>query len=63
MRIGSVVMTTGLYVSAFTPSLELMFFTFGIVVGKKDGNSDISAQTMHIVSIGIYILIKIPTIG
>ncbi|XP_045118347.1 monocarboxylate transporter 9-like [Portunus trituberculatus] len=32
MRIGSIIMTVGLYVSAYTPSLELMFFTYGIVV-------------------------------
>lgn len=38
MRIGSIIMTVGLYVSAYTPSLELMFFTFGIVVGKADSN-------------------------
>ena len=29
-------MTAGFYASAFTPSLELLFFTYGIVVGKKD---------------------------
>ncbi|XP_050693078.1 monocarboxylate transporter 9-like isoform X2 [Eriocheir sinensis] len=32
MRIGSIVMTAGLYVSAFTPSLEIMFFTYGIIL-------------------------------
>lgn len=36
MRIGSIVMTAGLYVSAFTPSLEIMFFTYGIILGEAE---------------------------
>ena len=32
---GSLIMATGYMISAFTTSLEALFFTYGVVVGKR----------------------------
>lgn len=34
--VGAVLMTVGYFLSAFTTSLEALFFTYGVVVGKLD---------------------------
>lgn len=34
--VGAVLMTVGYFLSAFTTSLEALFFTYGVIVGKLD---------------------------
>lgn len=58
MILGSLIMTTGYVMSAFATSLQMIFVTYGIVVGRYILYNVDNSFTYVMISVGIYVAMQ-----